>query len=334
MSKRVALVVVVLLVLAAGFGYYRWTQTPRYALRQASKAAAEHDLTTFKKYVDTERLASRFVDDMLASVTEQTEDKGAFAGLAEGMLALMKPQLARAARESLESNIETGEFEAGKENPADAAKPYWRRAGENESGFRRISYVKEQGKIALAGLEMYDAGLKTPFTVELKLRDAGSHWQITEIANLPAVLKTLQAATDKRLEAINAPIREELARSIRFESIEGSAEEGQWGLLRRVSVRVRLRNTAQQPVDEVRFSVAVHSSNDVVGRIACVHGTAIPPGAEGEGTWSESVNPLLKEDVRLFDNIAKARAVPEIERITFAGGRVLELQKSAPPAKP
>ena len=339
MSKRVALVTVLALgvaAAAAGIGYYLWTRTPRYALRQASRAAEEHDLVTFKKYVDTERLTARFVDDMLASVTEQAEEQGAFAGLAAGMVALMKPQLAKGARESLERGIETGNFDdgGGKDNPADAAKPYWRRAGENESGFRRVSYVKEQGKIALAGLEMYDADLKTSFTVELKLRDAGSHWQVTEIANVPAVLKALQTAAEKRLAAINAPIRDELARTLRFESLEGSAEEGQWGLVRKASVRVRMRNTSQTAIDEVRFAVAFHSGNDVVGRIACVHGATIAPGAEAEGVWSEDINPFLDDDMRLFQNVAKARAVPEVERVTFAGGRVLELQKSLQPAKP
>jgi hypothetical protein len=334
MSKRVAVtaVVLALAVAGAGIGYYVWTHSPRYALRQAAKAAEEHDLAKFKQYVDTERLTARFVDDMFATVTEQTADKGGlFSGLASGMLALMKPQLTNVARESLERGVETGEFEAAgkdKENPADAAKPYWRRAGENESGFRRISYVKEQGKIALAGLEMYDADLKTPFTVELKLRDAGSHWQVTEIANLPAVLQTLKSATEKRLAEINAPIRQELERTIRFESIDGSAEEGQWGFVRKASVRVRLQNTSQRPVDEVHFAVAFHSGSNVVGRIRCLHNGVIAPGESVEGTWSEDINPFLEDDMRLFDNIGKARAVPELERVRFAGGRVLEMRKS------
>jgi hypothetical protein len=220
MAKRVGVALLVAIVAAAALWYWRWTRSPRHALRAAARAAEQHDLTTFRKYVHTEELTARFVDDLLATVAEETrgEDLG---GLAAGMVMMMRPQFVRAVQDALERGIETGAFEPKESqvgNPAREAASYWRRASETQSGFRRVAYVKQDGKIAVAGLEMYDAELQQPFTVELKLRDTGSHWQVVEIANLRAVQKELEAATRKRLEVLNRPIRASLRQAVAIEN--------------------------------------------------------------------------------------------------------------------
>lgn len=332
MSKRIATAVVLLIVAAiAGAGYYFWTQTPQYALQQAAEAAKEHDLERFQQYVDTERVSSRFVDDMLASVTEETRNNP-FGGLAAGMVMMMRPQLAKAAQDSLERGVETGNFSDVKENrddnPATAAEPYWRRAEAGMSGFRRIAYVKKDGKIAVAGLEIYDADLKMPFVVELKLRDRGRHWQVIELSNIPAVKKAIEKGTEKRLAEINAPIRQELANTIRFVYVNGSATSDRWGFDRKSSVHARFQNTSPKPIAEIHFTVAFITGSDIVGKIRCVESDRVEPGGYAAGVWSKDANQFIESDMLLFRTIDTAQAVPEVEAVKFDDGTVIELQRT------
>ena len=200
MGKRWWFLLFALILLTKGAIYWYWTHSPRYALRQAAEAAEKHDLTTFRKYVDTETLTARFVDDLLAVVREEAA-ASEVGTLAAGMVAIMRPQLVKAAQGALERGIETGNFEPERSqvgNPAREATSYWRPASEHHSGFRRIDYIRKEGSIAVAGLEMYDAELRTPFTVELKLRNTGDHWQVVEISNLRAVQKQLDEARKKK----------------------------------------------------------------------------------------------------------------------------------------
>ncbi|MGE5422809.1 MAG: hypothetical protein ACM3QW_06075, partial [Ignavibacteriales bacterium] len=41
----------IFVVVGAG-GYWYWTSTPQYSIRQIDRAVSNHDLVTFRKYVD------------------------------------------------------------------------------------------------------------------------------------------------------------------------------------------------------------------------------------------------------------------------------------------
>jgi hypothetical protein len=330
MAKRIAIVVLLLVLIAAGVSWFVWTRTPQYSLRKAADAFEEHDLVTFQQYVDTEKLSARFVDDMLAVATRGSEKEG-FAGLAAGMLMMMRPQMVKAAQDSLERSVETGHFEAAQTgtqggSPADATAPYWKKAKPGESGYQRLAYVKKQGKIALAGLQFYDADVRAPFVVELKLRNLGSHWQVVEIANLPAVQKTIEEATKKRLDEINAPIRRRLLQAIEFVQATGFTQSDSWGIEKKSSVRVRMKNTSGNDIAEVHFDVAFISGTDVLGRISCIDNDPIAAGGQSSGVWSKDANQFIAADMKLYNSIEATQAMPEVTFVRFADGSTLELQ--------
>jgi len=334
MAKRFAVAAIVVVLVLVIPAYVFWTRTPQYALREAAEAVKTHDLARFQRYVDTERLTTRFVDDMLATATEEAS-KETLGGLAAGMMMMMRPQMLKAGQDALERAVETGRFEdtSGESaGPADAAKPYWKRTSGEESGFRRIAYVKKQGKIAVAGLEIYDADLKMPFTIELKLRDLGSHWQIIEISNIPAFQKAVREGTEKRLNELNAPIRAQLAQTIEVEHVMGWAQADRWGIDRKAAVRLRLRNSTSRPIAEVQFSISFMVRDSFVGRINCVQ-DRIAPGQYEDGTWSKDINQFDQKDMMLFEAIDNAQAIAEIRSVKFEDGTSIALLTEVGPTK-
>lgn len=335
-KSRALIVALLALLVGLGSGYYIWSRSPQYALRRAATAAADHDLTTFQRFVDTEKLSARFVDDMLASVTEEAQ-KNEFGGLAAGMVMMMRPQLVKAAQDSLERGIETGKFEPEKKdggNPAEAVKPYWKPAAANESGYRRVAYVKKQGKIALAGLEIYDADVAKPFIIDLKLCDVGDHWQIVEVANLHEIQKEMRLATERRLAQINAPIRQQINNILEVEHIAGFLSHGSWGFDQKSNVSVRFRNRSQKEIVEVHFTVKFESEGETLGAMKCEVTESIGPGERSTGTWSQDANQFISDDMKLYNGIATAKPSLEIESIRFSDSSSLQLRSSLTEPEP
>ncbi|GAA4019333.1 hypothetical protein GCM10022408_36720 [Hymenobacter fastidiosus] len=201
--KKIILLLVLLAVAIGGYFFYRSLTTgPKYALVQAAKATQTHDMAAFERYVD--------VTSVTGSLVDQVAEQGSALGLLNpggfafrGALQLLKPQLAKAARQEIETYIETGSLEA-----AAAARPertvkvsmlgMASKVVSSDSKFKDIKYVNEQGDQALVGIEFTQPKYDTTLVVELKMRDKGDHWQVTEITNTGELLKHVARLEKKR----------------------------------------------------------------------------------------------------------------------------------------
>jgi hypothetical protein len=223
----------------------------------------------------------------------------------------------------LERAVETGKFasaEKDAKSPVGVAEPFWTPAGKGKSGYRGISSIKKQGKIALAGMDIYDADLDKVFTVQLKLRDLGDHWQITEIAGLTELQKEIRASTEQRLAEINAPVRKKINEAVRVEEVRGYAHQSGWGTDKRANVIVDLRNLSDREIAEVQFSVTILADGEKIGAMNCRYTDAIRPGETGQGTWSQEVNMFSSGDMKLFEAITFATFTTDLQGVRFVDG--------------
>lgn len=192
--KRSLLLLVLAVLLIGGYLYYRELTTgPKFALGQAVKAVHDHDVASFEKYVDVESVTGSLVD--------QVADQGKMLGLvvpgggmvARGLMGLAKPQIAKAARKEVERFVETGDLEkAAASQPQHLVKVSLAGLASKvispESSFKGVKYVNEQGEQALVGLEFTQPKYDTTMVLEVKMRDRGDYWQVTEITNLGQTL--------------------------------------------------------------------------------------------------------------------------------------------------
>lgn len=202
--KKLVLLLVLVALAAGGYFYYRSLKAgPKYALMQAANAVRTHDMAAFERYVDVSSVTGSVVDQ----ATGQASALGLLnpGGLAfKGALRLLKPQLAQAAHKELQRYIETGSVEA-----AVAAQPkrlvnvsmlgLASKVVNADSEFKDIKYVNEQGEQALVGLEFTQPKYDTTLVVELKMRNRGDHWQVTEITNTGELLKHVAKLEKNRL---------------------------------------------------------------------------------------------------------------------------------------
>ena len=202
--KKILILLVLVALAAGGYFYYQSLKAgPKYALMQAANAVRTHDMPTFERYVDVSSVTGSLVDQ----ITNQAGALGILnpgGMMFKGALRLLKPQLAQAAHKEVQSYIETGSVEAAaKAHPEKLVNISLMGVASKvvnpDSEFKDITYVTEQGEQALVGLEFTQPKYDTTLVVELKMRNRGDHWQVTEITNSGELLKHVARLEKKRM---------------------------------------------------------------------------------------------------------------------------------------
>jgi hypothetical protein len=201
------LLILVLLLALVGGGYYYFQSLkngPKGALVSAAAAVQSHDMTAFEKYVDVSSVTGHLVDDMAQQGSALTSLLPGGSLMMGGALRMLKPALAKAARQEVQRYVETGSLEA-----AAAAAPkrlvnisltgLAGRVVSPESEFKGIKYTREEGDNAFVGLEVTQPKYDTTMVVEVKMRRQGDHWQMTQITNSGELLRGVARLEKKRL---------------------------------------------------------------------------------------------------------------------------------------
>ena len=188
--KRISIasIIVAALLLAGGFGYNYWINTPQYSLIQIQKSVHEKDRLLFDKYVDTDGIIEELVDDLSNFFieemdTEESSESSFFdsKNFALGLVSLFKPVIENLIEEGFDDfwkdEVETIE---NKETESDL--------NSTVESFR-MSYLNRSGKIAELRLEGKNPDSGELLKIEFKLNKIENHWRVTRISNLEEFLR-------------------------------------------------------------------------------------------------------------------------------------------------
>jgi hypothetical protein len=203
--KRLLILVLLLALVGGGYYYFQSLKNgPKGALVSAAAAVQSHDMAAFEKYVDVSSVTGHLVDDVAQQGSVLTSLLPGGSLMMGGALRMLKPTLAKAARQEVQRYVETGSLEA-----AAAAAPkrlvnisltgLASRVVSPESEFKGIKYTREEGDNAFVGLEVTQPKYDTTMVVEVKMRRQGDHWQMTQITNSGELLRGVARLEKKRL---------------------------------------------------------------------------------------------------------------------------------------
>ncbi|WP_305029943.1 hypothetical protein [Hymenobacter convexus] len=203
--KRLLILVLLLALVGGGYYYFQNLKNgPKGALVSAAAAVQSHDMAAFEKYVDVSSVTGHLVDDVAQQGGALTSLLPGGSLMMGGAMRMLKPALAKAARQEVQRYVETGSLEA-----AAAAAPkrlvnisltgLAGRVVSPESEFKGIKYTREEGDNAFVGLEVTQPKYDTTMVVEVKMRRQGDHWQMTQITNSGELLRGVAQLEKKRL---------------------------------------------------------------------------------------------------------------------------------------
>lgn len=202
--KIIFISLVVVIVTSLGASYWHWTGTPTYSLQQIQKALDNKDVVKFEKHVDINSISSRLIDDLVKYAMKESQSQDEFEdfgmALATGFVHLMKPHLIDSIHSQTIRQVEKGNF--GNFTPSDGTNDTQEinideiseQIGADKESFAGISYIKNDGKVALAGLGFQNENYDREMILELRLRNMGRYWQIVELTNVAELLQELETA--------------------------------------------------------------------------------------------------------------------------------------------
>lgn len=168
----------VLLTAVSGlFVFEYWRRgTPEYSVKQIGRAIENHDLSLFRRHVDTRSIANRMLDDVAA---EAVRDDSSSNALGRGLLELVRPRLLESFEAQVERFVETGEFSDQKTAVELGLDNVRNRIGTIEG----IVSVQIEGKSAVVRLRITPKDMNRAVILPLKMRQtADGYWQLTEIS--------------------------------------------------------------------------------------------------------------------------------------------------------
>lgn len=335
MRAKIILPVLALLVAGSAVGYWHWTQTPTYSLRQIQKAFETHDVDKFEKYVDIESVSSRLIDDVMRHASKESESKSGAEGLgaafAAGLVQLMKPRLVEIIQEQVARLVEEGNIEMPGDEAGEATlQGISEKIGAGGQSFTGIRYTKQQGKVALIGIGFRNAQLDADLVLELKMRDRGSYWQLVEFSNLAELMEETKALEAARLTELNEPIRRQISETLRVERARKSTRTDRWGISKHVDLHVSVRNMSTRTITGFSANIRLlDPEGELVKQVPIRDADPITPSKVGGGVWSVDVNMFDPAEERLYEMPPKEIEFDvDFTQVSFEDGTELKLFKS------
>ena len=332
--KKVFIILVLGLVIIGGIFYWQWIRSPKYSLWQAKKAIEQHDLISFEKYVDIEGLTGRLIDQLLEFSSSQREEPTnewtqVGRNLAKGIIGLLKPQLAKMAKEQIAYYVEKGDFGYKKkeEAPEFSIKEIYNKVGAEKSKFQGIEYVKKEGKISLVGLKFYQEQYNSTLILDIKMRDRGGYWQIAELSNFSDVIRKIEELEKKRVEQLNQPIIEAMNQCLILETVRKGLITDSYGFNKKVSFDLRFKNIGQKEIDEYKALVICKvKGGKILATLFISDNENIMPDQTGGGTWTKDMNMFSSSDNELYETAQdQLNIITQIRYIKFTDGSELKL---------
>lgn len=323
-----------LIIVLSIFGYLTWKKSPRYSLGQVRSAFETHDLMKFEKYVDTESLVTRFVDQALAEHMAEQEANGAAnalgADFAQGIIQAMKPQLVSTVENQIKTVVENGVDAATEETEGEMVNfaGFFNKNTETNLDYTGVEGTKKDGKVATVTLGFYQPHTKDELKLDVKMRQLDGYWQVAEVSNAMEFIEKADAVKQKILTEKNQPILEEMRKALIVEPAKKSAHSDAYGFQRQVAFELSFKNVGTK---DIKAFYGVINASDLSGKIIKSYGIkhdeeSLLSGKDTSGVWEFDTNQFIAEEQKLYETPNEQMKIDvQLSQIVFSDGSELKL---------
>ena len=178
-----------------GGGYFYYTTTPEYALRELIGVIKQHDWKGFQNRVELEEMLGQAVDDFMdqqlnasKGSDEDTSSSSELGSLvSKGMMFLFKDPIKKSLKLEIKYFVMHGQFEDSTGSNISLAS-YWRTL-DPPASYRKMQVLKREDPALV--LFTFEPKQDTFVEVEVGMKKENGAWVVSEITNHKEVLKKL-----------------------------------------------------------------------------------------------------------------------------------------------
>lgn len=201
MDKK-KIIAIIILVIAAIIGWYfmYFTKTPAYSLNMARESVEKHDVLTFKKHVDLERVLDSALDDFISVELEKPEIKNnPFKGLARNIFNSLKPEIVKELTDECYAKIADDKTDENNEKSnTNAATPADKMKAKTGIGQLKFKEMKDavivDDKAILPVICVFENDPSKEVTLQLEMkRLEDKTWQVIRVYNFKEYIELMES---------------------------------------------------------------------------------------------------------------------------------------------
>ena len=302
---------------------------PIHAIKAARDALDEHDLETFKKYVDTDAIIETAAKEILTAQINSEINPTAYSldEIKNRYETQLKPDFVNTARAALDEYILTG-----KVNFTDAQN-FLSKSGVTSCEIKSFSKPHLVGNEMISAIIFYNAQMKFSFELEVELEpNEKVGWRIVSAKGFDDYYNGYRSALRRKLNSLNMPIARKMDEIFKVKSFKVKSSDGdEYGFSKTLNISLKAEVYSEKPLWKIIGNVIL------VGKDGKENFSPFAidmiEASQGIQTFevTKTLNPFVRADVDAMKHgLRKKDLHIEVTEIIFEDGSNLKLLDQLP----
>lgn len=337
MSKKLLFIIPVLIIAAAVgalIGYAQIKKMPTSSLKNIRDAINGHNIEEFNQLVDVDTILNFAADDILAE--KMSNDKLAYSvqQVADVYNNEVKPDFINVTKSAVEEYVSTGKVTIPK-TAATEAQRWLKHSAINSCVIENMSKPEITGDSATAVVYFRNNELKFSFEIELELEKIGKNkWRIVGAKGFNDYNKALTRALDKKLNSLNAPIRDQLDSIFNIKELNAKIGEGdEYGFSQTLQIAMKVDVKSDKPLSKIIGRILIEDDNSEDNETSTPFEIDMAYHPQGLQTFNidKTLNPFVRGDVNIMRHgMRRSQIRAEIDEIIFLDGSNIKVMDRLP----
>ena len=326
------LLILIPIILTAGLGigafraYKQMQATPKNSVQIIRESLENHNAETFYQLFDVDKILEDAATEILTaqinseinSTTYSTQD-------IDNIYNSRKAEFIPAVKSAVNDYVTSGKINFN-ENLS-ATQKWLKDSDVVHCSIKNISkFVISDGK-AHAKVEFYNSSLRFSFELEIFMEKLDKkNWRVVEVKSFENYLVGLNRALKKKLETLNAPIREEISDIFVVKGYDAKVVDGdEYGFSKTLRLTMKADVKTEKQLSKIIGRIIIVGKNGSEGITPFEIVMAYKPKGLQTFTVDKVLNPFVREDADAMKHgLRKSDLHVEITEIIFMDGTSLK----------
>ena len=335
-SPKIMLIAVIIMLsliiggILASRSWYKQKQLSENPTILARQAIEAHDLETFKRYVDLDKMIDTAAEEILTEQINSTLAPTAYSmDELQQRYDKLKLDFVKCAKAAAEEYISTGKVTFP--NDLTEAQKFLKKSGVASCEIKSISKPMQRDGSRIVTMMIHNPQMKFNFEVELALKPAEEvDWRISNVRGFESYYSGYRRMLRRKLDSLNAPIVRQMDSIFKVKSFSVKSTGGdEYGFSQTLDIEIKASIQSDKSLAQVRGNIILRGKDDQESFTPF----AIDIIGQGLQTFhvTKTLNPFIRADADAMKHgFRKNDLRIEVTEIIFADGTNLKELDSLP----
>ena len=337
MKKFLLILIPIIALFALGIGAFRaysqMKNLPISSMKNIQETVDHHDNENFYKLVDIDAVLENAAEEILSAKINAELNSTAYS-MQEitNVYEQRKPEFIGAAKSAVEDYLSTGRVKFP--DTLTPTQKWFKDSEINSCVVKHISKPVVKENSASSKVEFYNQSLLFSFELEFALEKIDKNqWKIIGAKGFDSYLAGLNRALKKKLERINAPVREEIKDIFVVKGFDAKVTEGdEYGFSRTMKLAIKADVKTEKPLSKIVGRIIIVDRDGNEGITPFDIDMAYKPKGLQTFNVDKVLNPFVKADSDAMKHgLRKSNIHIEITEIYYLDGTALKQFDELPP---